>query len=86
MTPSKLRRKGREAFFWGGNSKEECPFKNSWNRNNWIEGWDEAEINFNTEQIEQEEKDLDWIRNQIKDANNLNELKEALLEMYDTKF
>jgi|GEM_PF-4100550 len=84
MTPSKKRQQGREAFdFDNGDPLENCPYKSQYDRNNWIEGWNEGLANYNAEQATQGEIDSDWIRNQIKNANDLDELKEALLEMYD---
>ena len=83
MTPSKRRRMGREAFIEGWDPIEECPFKDLSCRSDWIEGWNEELANFNADQTIQEEKDIDPIRIQIKNANDLEELKEALLEMYD---
>ena len=40
-TPSKLRREGREAYKDGYGSLD-CPYKNEWMKNNWLEGWREA--------------------------------------------
>ena len=50
MTPSKLRRQGRNAFYPGGNPREECPYRDFmsfygvYNRTHWLEGWREAEV------------------------------------------
>ena len=87
MRPSKRRRQGYEAFFNGGDAQRECPCRNNtWERDNWIEGWNKAQAEQVAEQEAQVEQDSDWIRSQIRDANNLDELKEALLEMYDINF
>ena len=51
MTPSQARKKGREAFFPEGNPEGECPYADSWNRKNWIEGW-------NMEDVEQRKNEL----------------------------
>ena len=86
MTPSKRRRAGREAFRLGDNPYDECPYKHAGDRSDYAEGWYHALAEFNAKQAEQEKKDSDWIRNQIKKADNIDELKDALLEMYDVKF
>ena len=82
QTPSKRRREGREAFETGY-SIEECPYSSDFYQDDWVEGWNQG---YNDEQAKREEKDWDYIRNQIKNADTLEELKDALLEMYDTKF
>jgi len=81
MKPSKRRRQGYEAFFNGGDAQQECPCRNDvWERDNWIEGWDIAQAEHDEEERNQEEQDSNWIRNQIRDADNFEGLRKHYLK------
>ena len=64
-TPSKRRRKGRDAFTPGADPMEFQPYeKNSWAYNmdlkDWLDGWHEAEVVFDAEEkLKEEEEDED---------------------------
>lgn len=60
-TPSKRRRKGREAFSPGANPMEFQPYKlGTWvydyHLRDWLDGWKEAEEQFEAEQIKKEKE------------------------------
>lgn len=42
-TPSKRRRKGREAYYRGGNPLELNPYRDPYHMIDWREGWDRAQ-------------------------------------------
>lgn len=62
MTPSKLRRAGREAYE-DGLTLDECPFQVYNGAESWKEGWREAE---KSAKKRQEEKDKHFEANQLR--------------------
>ena len=57
-TPSKRRRKGRELFCPGEDPKDHCPYSPDswgyeWKLEDFIDGWNEAEKQYNEEQKKQ---------------------------------
>ena len=85
MTPSKRRRQGREAFCPGDSATEECPCTTVWDRENWIDGWQRAQAEYEAREAEKDEKESDPIRLAIVNAHSLEDLKDAVLELYDAR-
>lgn len=57
QTPSHRRREGREAYYLGGDSQKECPYRNEFDREDWIEGWNRAEEE-HTSQLDEEQDEI----------------------------
>ena len=56
-SPSSRRREGREAFFPQGNPKDFCPYHNQYDRSDWFDGWEEAQIAYSAQEYKEQRED-----------------------------
>lgn len=92
-TPSKRRRKGREAFIPGENPEDRCPYdKNKWGYDFYLrdfrDGWREAEEQWEAEQKEEEQKEeeqLIYDPGDPKSIINLNSMLVRGKKIYDPR-
>ena len=71
MTPSGRRREGRNAYRPDINIEEVCPYKiGQWDweskRQDWIEGWKEADAQFDKDQEEKETKQIQKVQQKMR--------------------
>lgn len=68
-SPARYRKEGREAFGEGCDARHLCPYKDTpWSgRDDWLEGWEQAEKEYNKEQERLENCPYEELRNKIYD-------------------
>jgi ribosome modulation factor len=83
-SPGKMRRQGREAFVEGHDPEVECPaylskIHNSYQKQNWIDGWDEAKKDCEAENEELHISIMEEIE-YLQKSSSISELVKLLID------